>query len=72
MNDTTVKNDPTEDGDEPLVTLKNGPLDGTVIPQHARGGIADGLYIGPGPYYPSYRVKAGTVPLIAEFEGYLR
>jgi hypothetical protein len=65
-------NDSTEDGDEPFVTLKNGPLDGIVIPRREKDCIVDGLYVGPGPYFPSYRVKAGTVPLIAEFEGYLR
>ena len=65
-------NDMTEDGDQPFVTLKNGPMDGVVIPQRDKDRIADGLYVGPGPYYPSYRLKAGSVPLIAEFEGYLR
>jgi hypothetical protein len=64
--------DTTEDEGEPFVTLKNGPLDGTVIPQNAKDCIVDGLYVGPGPYHPSYRVKTGSVPQIAEFEGYLR
>ena len=61
--------DATEDGGEPFVKLKNGPMDGIVIPQNAKGCVVDGLYVGPGPYY---RVKAGSVPQIAEFEGYKR
>jgi hypothetical protein len=65
-------NDTTEDGDEPFVTLKNGPLDGVVIPQREKHRVTDGRYVGPGPYYPSYRVQDGTDPLIAEFDGYLR
>jgi len=65
-------NDMTNDGDEAFVTLKNGPMDGVVIPRREKDCIADGLYVGPGPYYPSYRVKPGSVPLIAEFEGCLR
>lgn len=65
-------NDMTNDGDEAFVTLKNGPMDGVVIPRREKDCIADGHYVGPGPYYPSYRVKPGSVPLIAEFEGCLR
>jgi len=61
-----------EAADKSFVTLKNGPMDGIVIPPHEKDRIADGLYVGPGPYYPSYRVKPDSVPLIAEFEGYLR
>jgi len=34
--------DTREDGGEPFVTLKNGPLDGIVIPQNAKGCIVDG------------------------------
>jgi hypothetical protein len=64
--------DTTEGGGEPFITLKNGPLDGTVIPQNAKDCIVDGAYVGPGPYYPRYRVKVGSVPQIAEFEGCLR
>jgi hypothetical protein len=62
----------TEYGGEPFLTLKNGPMDGVVVPQNAKDCIVDGLYVGPGPYYPSYRVKTGSVPQIAEFEGYRR
>jgi hypothetical protein len=64
--------DTTEGGEEPFVTLKNGPLDGIVVPQKAKDCVVDGLYVGPGPYYPCYRVKVGSVPQIAEFEGYRR
>jgi hypothetical protein len=64
--------DTPEDGGEPFVTLKNGPMDGIVIPRNAKDCVVDGLYVGPGPYYPCYRVKAGSVPQIAEFEGYKR
>jgi len=64
--------DTAEDGAEPFVTLKNGPMDGTVIPHHAKDSIVDGLFVGPGPYYPRYRLKPGSGALIAEFEGYSR
>jgi hypothetical protein len=66
MSDTTI------DSREPYVTLKNGPMDGIAIPQNAKDCIMDGVYVGPGPYHPRYRVKTGSIPQIAEFEGYLR
>lgn len=64
--------DTTQNEREPFITLKNGPLDGARIPESAKDSIVDGTYVGPGPYYPSYRVKVGSVPLIAEFEGCFR
>jgi hypothetical protein len=64
--------DTTEAGREPFVTLVGGPMDGVVIAQNARDGIVDGLFVGPGPYYPRYRVRSGSSPQIAEFDGYSR
>ncbi len=65
-------NNTNEAADEPFVTLKDGPMDGIIIPRREKDRIVDDLYVGPGPYYPSYRIKTGSVPLIAEFEGYQR
>jgi len=64
-------NDMTDDGDEAFVKLKNGPMDGVVIRRREKDSIADGLYIGPGPYYPRYRVMPGSVSPHCRIRGML-